>query len=153
MHFDSDMIFTAPVTPEYFFREGKPVWVKTPWIGLGAADKRTWFHIMAKCLQEAPDAEYMRKGAVVVPRGLYAQFRQFIQDTHGMTMDAYVMRQPGHEFSEYNCLGFFAWLRHREDFYWQDTGIEPSPEWPWKQFWSYGGLTEAVRLEIERALK
>lgn len=147
LHVDSDMVFTREVTPDYFFKDGKPIWA----IGdFDPVSKLAWYHVMAKCLQEAPEHEFMRKCAVIAPRWLYSEFRGFIEARHGMSMDAYVMSQPGHEFSEYNCLGFFSWLKHREAFHWHDTLKDGVPEWPWSQKWSWGGLTPDIKAELER---
>jgi len=147
LHVDSDMVFTRPITPDYFFRGKRPIWV----IGeFDSVSKHAWYHVMAKCIQDAPPFEFMRKCAVIVPRWLYAEFRAFIEATHGMSMETYVMSQPGHEFSEYNCLGFFAWIKHRESFYWHNTATEGVPDWPWQQFWSWGGLTPEIKAELDR---
>lgn len=150
VYFDSDMVFTRPINPRFFFREGKPIWVMSPWDSLyKGGEKKAWYHVMAKCLQEAPPYEFMRKCAVIVPRHVLQGFRDFIQRTHGCSMDHYVVSQPGNEFSEYNCLGFYCWLFHRDEFYWHDTSKEGVPVWPFKQFWSWGGLTPEIRTELE----
>ena len=100
LHFDSDMIFTRPVTPADFFRKGKPSWAITEWGSIpGKAEKKAWYHVMAKALQEAPPYEFMRKCGILAPRWLYAEFRAFIQETHGISMEAYVMNQPANELS------------------------------------------------------
>ena len=147
LHVDSDMVFTRPVTPDYFFHEGKPVWVTG---SFDSISKKAWFHVMAKCLQACPPAEFMRKCAIIAPRWIYAEFRKFIEATHNMTMEAYIMSQPGHEFSEYNCLGFYAHLHHPEAFHWVDLDKEPTPDWPFVQKWSWGGLTPEIRAELEQ---
>lgn len=152
LHLDSDMILTAPVTPEFFFKKGKPVWTVTPWSVLGGEEKKAWYHVMAKALQECPPYEFMRKCAIIAPRELYGEFRAHLEKLHGIEMTAYVMNQPGHEFSEYNCLGFYAWLYHRDKFHWHDTTIDGVPKWPFEQRWSWSGLTNKERNEIEIAL-
>ena len=152
VHWDSDMIATAPFTPDIFFHNGKPVWTVTPVEAAGNDAVKAWLHVMVKCLRSMPPYEFMRKCAVIAPRWLYSEFRVVIEATHGMTMDAYVMNQPGHEFSEYNCLGFFAWLKHREALHWHDTTKDGVTAWPWKQFWSYGGIAQS-KAEIETILK
>lgn len=152
LHFDSDMIFTKPVTPEFFFKDGKPTWIVTPFDDAAEDEKRAWLHVMVKCLREMPPYEFMRRCAVIAPRWIYAEFREFIQRVHKQPMESYVMNQPGNEFSEYNCLGFYAWLYHRDKFAWHNTATDGVPEWPFRQFWSYGGLKPAIRNEIEIAL-
>lgn len=145
LHIDSDTYFTAPVTPDFFFKDGKPIWVITPFDKAEDDEKRAWLHVMVKCLREMPGHEYMRKNVMICPRELYSLFREFIQVEHGMSMEAYVMNQPGHEFSEYNCLGFFAWLQHRKDFYWWDTTIDGVLKWPWVQGWSWEKDPEIIK--------
>lgn len=152
LHFDSDMIFTSPVTPEFFFKDGKPVWVITPWSAMGDDEKKAWLHVLVKALREFPPYEYMRKCAVIVPRWLYAEFRAHMEKLHGIPLEAYIMNQPGHEFSEFNCLGFYAWLYHRDKFHWHDTTIDGVPKWPFEQRWSWSGLTPAERAEMEARL-
>lgn len=151
VYVDSDMVFTRPVTPDFFFHDGKPIWVVSPWASIYRSDeKRAWYHVMAKCLQEAPPYEFMRKCAVVVPRHVLAGFRAHIEKLHGCSMDHYVVSQPGNEFSEYNCLGFYCWLYHRDEFHWHDTSIDGIPAWPWKQYWSWGGLKPDIRAELDQ---
>lgn len=149
LHIDSDTVFREPVTPDTFFRDGKPRWFITPMDRAGKDEKKAWFHVMAKCLQRAPEYEYMRKCTVIAPRWAYAEFRAFIQVEHGMTMEAYVMNQPGREFSEYNCLGMFLHHFHPEKFYWHDESKEGIPQPMERQFWSWGGLTPKIREELE----
>lgn len=153
LHIDSDCCLTAPLTPDYFFKNGKPIWVITPFDAAPEDEKKAWLHVMVKCLRQMPPYEFMRKNVLIVPRFLYIEFRKFIEQVHGCSMDAYVMSQPGREFSEYNCLGFFAWLKHRDVFYWHDTTIDGVPEWPFRQGWSWGGLTSKIREELEGILR
>lgn len=149
LHMDSDMVFTDRVTPEFFFRNGKPVWVITPFDEAAEDEKKAWLHVMVKCIREMPKYEFMRKCAILIPRWLYPKFRDFVKGVHKMDMTDYVMQQPALEFSEYNCLGFYAWLYQREHFHWFDTSIDGVPKWPWAQRWSWGGLTQEIRNEIE----
>lgn len=153
LHTDSDVCFTRPITPDYFFHAGKPIWTMTPWRALEPKEKRIWFHVMAKCIQECPEFEFMRKCATIVPTWLHAEFRKFIQKTHGMTMEQYVLGQPGHEFSEFNCLGFFAWQNYRDTFHWHNTWTDGVPDWPFVQRWSWGGLTDQAKAEMEAVLQ
>jgi hypothetical protein len=153
VHIDSDTIFTRPITPEFFFRNGKPVWTVTPFDESDPDEKKAWLHVMVKCLRKMPPYEFMRKCVIPVPRFIYALFREFIEKTHKMTMEQYICSQPGHEFSEYNCLGFFCWLYHRDQFHWNDTSIDGVTNWPWLQKWSWGGLTPEIRNEFERILE
>lgn len=150
LHTDSDTIFTKPVTPESFMRDGKARVLMTPWEDCPDA-KKAWFHVMAKLFLDASTHDFMRNGTIMYPRFAYAKFRDFVEKQTGHPMAAYVANQPGREFSEYNTLGFFLWKYYRNDISWHDTrnGI---PESPVRQFWSYGGLTPEIRAEIEAIL-
>jgi hypothetical protein len=151
LHFDSDCVFTKTVTPETFMVNTKPRWLFTQWGGLEPKDKLAWYHVMARCLQESPPAEFMRKSCIIVPRWAYAAFRGFIQTTHGCSMEDYILRQSGREFSEFNCLGFYLWLHHREEIEWHDTELSGVPNYGDIQHWSYAGITPNVRKMLEEA--
>lgn len=142
-HIDSDCILKRPVTPDEFMVNGKPRWLITQWNDC-LESKRNWFHVMAKCVQETPKHEFMRRHGLLIPRFAYGAFRDFIQQTHKLTMEAYVMNQPAHEFSEFNCIGFYLHQFHHEAIHWQDTR-EGLPDNPIEQAWSWGGMTEAER--------
>jgi hypothetical protein len=152
MHIDSDTVINEPLTPEMLFVGGKPLWLMTPWHALGGTEKKAWFHVMAKCLQEAPGHEFMRRQGALLPRWAYAAFRDCIQATHGITATDYIMNQPNSEFSEFNCIGFYLWLFHRESIHWQDTVKTPLPPARMEQFWSWGGQTPERRVQLEALL-
>ncbi len=153
LHFDSDSVFTRPVKPETFINGIKPIWVMTPFDKEDEDKKKFWMHVMFKCLRRVPEHEFMRKVAIMAPRELYPAFREHIERVHGMSMETYVMNQPGHDFTEYNCLGFYAWLFHREKLHWHNTTTDGVPDWPFRQFRSWDGLDDATRDYMEELLK
>lgn len=150
LHFDSDCVFTKPVTPAALMVNGYARWLYTPWEELDAQAKRTWYGVMAKCLLESPPYEFMRKACIIAPRWAYAAFRGFIQATHGMSMEDYVLQQPSNQFSEFNCLGFYLWLHHRNEIEWHDTraGL---PDYGEIQHWSWSGISPNIRKQLEGA--
>ncbi len=150
-HIDSDCILTQPVTPQTFMRDGKPLWLMTPWKDCFES-KKTWAHIMLKCVQEYPEHEFMRRHGQLLPRWAYGAFRDFIQNAHGMTMTEYVMSQPGHEYSEFNTMGFYLWLYHRDKISWWDTSVEGVPPAVMDQHWSWGGMTQELRNKLAVSL-
>jgi hypothetical protein len=151
LHIDSDTILTRPVSPDDFLMHGKPNWLITPWSVLHPDDKLAWYPVMTKCLLESPRFEFMRRNLMMIPRWAYGLFRDEIKRLHGIPMDAYVMNQPGHAFSEYNCLGFFLYLYHHDKVNWIDTTKHLFQTFE-KQAWSWGGITPEIRAEIERIL-
>ena len=153
MHLDSDCVLNTPVTPSTFMVGDKPRWLMTPWKDCYES-KKAWFHVVAKCVQEAPEHEFMRRHGIMIPKWAYGAFRDFVQKTHGISVDAYVMNQPGHEFSEFNCIGFWLWLYHRDKIHWHDTSIDGIPPCPIEQSWSWdaNGMTQEFRNRMEMLL-
>lgn len=127
LYIDSDTIFTKPVTPETFFKDGKPIWLMTPWQDAGDLP---WKAIMQKFMGREPPFEFMRRMGQVIPRWLLIKFREFCEEKHGMTLDKYIMSQPSRSFSEFNVIAFYAYEFHRDKFTWIDTSKVPESEWP-----------------------
>lgn len=148
---DSDCLFTAPVTPESFLTDGKPNWLHTPWANVGDDAKRAWGEVMRKCVGENPPSEFMRRLPQIVPRWALEEFRGFIAKKHGVSLEYYIMNQPGRHFSEFNCLGFFLWLNHHDKINWinTDDGVPPTVV---RQFWSWGGVTPEIKEERKAIL-
>lgn len=143
---DSDTLFTMPVTPETYFKDGKPIWLMTPFKEVIEKDKSTakWRDCMTKFFGIVPAHEYMRRQPFIVPAWLYKAFRLFCEQKHGMEIQDYIMDQE--HFSEWNVLGFYAWQYHRECFSWIDTSKDPIPELTVKQYWSRGSMEEQMAL-------
>ena len=103
---------------------------------------------------ECPEHEFMRRHGAMVPRWALKAFRDHIQELHGISMDAYVMNVPRHEFSEFNCLGFYLWLYHRDKIAWHDTSAMGVPPIQMEQAWSWDekGITQEYRNRMEMLL-
>lgn len=146
---DSDCVFCRPVTPETFMHGDKVRWLITPMDSLPLEIKRAWGHVMFKAVLQNPSWEFMRKCTVAVPKWAYGEFRQFMEKTHGIKLDAYIMSQPNREFSEWNTLGLFLYTHFNDKIHWHDCSTMGLPE-PWEfQSWSYGGLTDEIRAKLE----
>ena len=148
---DSDCIFTEPVTPESFMTEGKVNWLHTPWDKVGSDAKNAWGAVMEKCLGEAPPSEFMRRHPQMIPRWALEEFRGFVAEKHGVSLEHYISVQPAGHFSEFNCIGFYLWLHHHEKINWLNTddGVPPTVL---RQHWSHGGITPEIQAELERIL-
>lgn len=158
LHIDSDTLFTRPVTPVDFFHptgfstEGKLqrklIWYYTPY----EKTKTPWKPITEKFLGEHVANEFMRRLPMMMPKFLYAKMREFCFALHHRIISEYVRTQPYREFSEFNALGAFAFSRHHDEFHWVNTeeGTIPAPFA--RQFYSWGGITDEVKKEIEQIL-
>lgn len=145
---DSDTIFTRPVTPETYFTDGRIDWLMTPW----AKTETPWQPITEKFLGRPVEFEFMRRMPFMIPRWLLQAMRQFCEQQHGMTLDKYVMSQPHRAFSEFNCLGAFAYAFHRDKFHWINTEEVPADQWPpltVRQEHSWGGLHQDIIGQFE----
>jgi hypothetical protein len=147
---DSDTLFTEEVTPESFMRDGKPIWYMTPWNEemLAHPGTRAWFNVMTEFFGEEPPAEFMRRQPFMFPREVLEGLRNFCVERHGVTIGDYIMARKA--FSEWNVLGAYCWLFHRDKFYFMDTTVEcPPPKV--KQFWSHDPIEKSLP-EIQQIL-
>lgn len=150
---DSDTLFTIPITPDTFMDNGKPMWFYALKENVLKADKGTqkWFDCMERFLGAKPHHEFMRRQPFFVPRWLFQAFRQFCWQRHGKSVEDYVMAQE--EFSEWNCLGFYAWTFHREAFAWIGDDAAFCPPLVCRQFWSAHHFTpERREAQFQEAL-
>ncbi len=151
LYLDSDTIFTRDVTPELFFKEGKVVWMITPYDKV----KTPWQPIVEKFLKKPVAFETMRRHPMVIPRWLLAELRAFCEREHGVSLDQYILSQPHRAFSEFNAIGAFAYEFFRDEFVWVNTEETPPEEWPTltvMQSWSRGGLTDEIKKVYEEIL-
>lgn len=142
VHVDSDCVFFRDISPLDLFLDGKPVMLRekceSPWQG-----------VTERSLGWYDEYEYMRRLPIVYPRWIYGEFRKWMQKKHGMSVDDWIIKQPGHEFSEFNTLGQWAYEFHRDKFTW----LEPI-EFPkyCNQYWSWGGVTPEIKGIIENII-
>ncbi len=89
-------------------------------------------------------------------RRLLMLFDAFMNHTHKMSVQDYVMAQKNRQFSEFNALFAFSFytggVAYLESHF---VNTEPAPIPPpvARQFWSWSGVTEDERRQIEDILK
>jgi len=143
LHMDSDCLFTKPVLPDDFFIDGKPIMLRENGV------ESPWNDISAVSLGWRDEYEYMRRLPIIYPRWIYREFRGWLHNYHGMPVDQWVMRQPDNKFSEFNTMGQWAHKFYPEEFHWaHPCEIQPVA----RQFWSWGGITPEVQVEINTIL-
>lgn len=147
---DSDTLFTEPVTPESFMVDGKPMWFVTPYTEelLEHPGMKAWYDVMGQYFREVPPFEFMRRQPFMFPRWLTEKLRADCIERHGKTIEEYIHWKGA--FSEWNVLGFYAWLYHRDAFHWVDCSKECPPPLA-RQFWSHTPLEENME-EINQIL-
>lgn len=149
---DSDTIFTVPVTPETYLRDGKVIWLHTPFDAemLAHPGTRAWFDCMTRFAGAEPPSEMMRRQPFMLPRWLLSDLRMWCEFAHRKTLRNYVM--DAQTFSEFNVCGHHAWRHHHERFAWVDTSKDPLPELTVRQFWSHDPISKNIE-EINQILK
>jgi hypothetical protein len=149
-HVDSDCVFQRPITPGDLIEHGRPMVFTRAGRELGRHDP--WRKPTERFLGWPVGKDFMQRPPFLYPRWLYEELRDHAMATHGVDVETYIKAQPVRGFSEYNTLGAFAWHRHRTRFAWIDItdamATEPFCRW----YWSWGGIDDAIRTEIEGIL-
>jgi FkbM family methyltransferase len=149
LHVDSDVIFTQSTTPGSFFGpSGNILWPYTPYSTI----ETPWKPITEKFMQCEIENEFMRRFPIMMPRWLYGKLREFSAKQHKQIISQYIVNQPARAFSEFNALGAYAWKFHHDAFEWVNTVERPLPLPYAKQFFSWGGITDEVKQEIDTIL-
>ncbi len=147
-HFDSDCIFTSPVTPETFFKSGKPL---LRYEAFEALTKRhpgvaNWKIAAENALGFKVDLEGMRGHPEIYHRELYAETRRLVEDRQKMAFDDYVKSSRNEypqSFAEYPTLSAVAIDRFPNLYFMSDCAKQTNPDlspYPVGQFWSHGHI-------------
>lgn len=144
---DSDCVFTRPITPETFVRDGRIVWLKTPMAQAGSG--QGWLESMRQWFGSTPQFEYMRRHPFLLPKFLLEEMRKFTQFMHGKSLSEYIMGSGS--FSEFNCAGLLAEAKFKDRFLFLDTTKDEIPSVCVRQWHSHDGVETALE-EIETIL-
>ncbi len=144
---DSDTIFTRPITAGAAFEP----WLYTPYASLNDPNTMTWMKVVQKAIGVLPEYEFMRRHPLSVQRWMLQGLREFFWQRHGMSLESYIIAQPGHEFSEWNVIGAWLWYFHRSKVQWQNTDEKLGVPFV-HQSYSWGGLNDDIRKNLEAAL-
>ncbi|NBW98784.1 hypothetical protein EBR03_04360 [bacterium] len=142
---DSDCVFTKEVTPEYFFRDEKPIWLyeSVP------HEHSPWYPITEEAVKHMPDFEFMRRHPFLFTSQSLKDFRKFMFECHGEDLSAWLKKRPKGRFSEFNAFGAWAYKNYHRHFCWL---LPDEVENYVKQSWSWGGLTPEIKEELEKIL-
>lgn len=149
LFFDSDCFMLKPNAPADWFSGGKIVHLITPWDHVG--DARMWKAPTEKALGFEARYETMRRLPLLFPRWIVRHCREHIERVHAKPIRQYILEQPA--FSEFNALGTYAMVMEPQQFKFLDTTQNPLPDMIAIQRWSYGGLTDDIKKQMEEALK
>lgn len=152
---DSDCIFTRPVTPSNFIREGKVIWGHKEFRD---DERRVWAPVLSKWMNEPATRSFMTGHPFVFPRWLFESLREYSRTMHKQELGDYVMGQADPKnmcsFSEFNCAGAWAYKYAKDKFTWENRDHEP-PDGIWvHQGFTHGGEERKAQdlAEFERLL-
>lgn len=150
VHVDADCIFKRPTRPQQLAPGGRPRLATRPITELGR--HYPWRAPTEAFLGFPVELDFMQQPPFVYPRWIYPELRRHCERRHGVPLEQYVVSRPTRGFSEFNALGAYAWQYHRDDFEFLPAGTPDAPPEHCDWHWSWGGITDPVRQQIEFAL-
>jgi len=141
-HTDSDCVWIRDVCPEDLMEDGKPVYLFHPF----GPEYNPWPPIVEKILGFKSEYSFMRRHPFTYPREVYQEYRNFVEIRHRAPLAHYVEAQPYRQFIEYESMGAWAWQYAHDLFTWKDQADFPVFI---RQEWSWGGLNDQIRKELE----
>lgn len=154
-HLDSDCIFTEPVTPDTYLRDGKPFLRFEYFTNIrkrhpGAAQ---WQAPTQACLPFLATYETMRCHPGVFHSGLYATAREQIERKTEQDMDEYIKagrNEFPQTFCEFNTLGNVAMHMFPHKYVTvEQSSDEVTPDNKLQQFWSHGAIDRPQRIWVK----
>lgn len=139
---DSDVCFKKVVNISEYFRNGKPIILKTRYENVG--DAICWKSPTEKTLGFDVEYEYMRRLPLLYRTDTLSSLSDKLVES-GFSNDVSKIDR----MSEFNLVGAFAEKEESERYHFIDTEKEPLPPETVKQNWSWGGLTEEIKSELE----
>jgi glycosyltransferase involved in cell wall biosynthesis len=139
---DSDCVFLRNVDILEMTVEGKPIIYKTKYGNLEGAE--AWKGVTEKFLGGIVEYEYMRRHPFMYNRETLIAINNFKR------VEDYVLSQSFRNFSEFNVIGAFAEKYESDKYHFIDTESVVMPEIFLRQYWSWSGLTENERIELDK---
>lgn len=143
---DSDVVFYKGADVRDYFHENMPVILYDKYENVGEAI--CWKPIVEKLFLEPVEFEFMRRAPQLLHKSTLEHFAELFPN-----IEEYAIRQPHRQFSEFNILGFFAWKHEKEKYHFHNLEELPPPENKSLQKWSWSGLTNDERIELEEIVK
>lgn len=142
LHMDADCVFTEPVTPGHYIKNGKPILLYDRFDTLGKVHTEImcWQECTRLCLPFDPPYETMRQHPGVYHRNLYAQTRKRIEEKTGGSVEDYLRKQRNEypqTFCEFVTLGNVAIHDFPNEYQLYDVGKLPRPHSKLYQAWSH----------------
>lgn len=148
---DSDVVFYTGADVRDYFHDNKPVILYDKYENVGEAI--CWKPIVEKLFKEDVPFEFMRRAPQLFHKSTLENFAAAFPE-----IEKYAIAQPYRQFSEFNILGFFAWKQEQGNYKFieakfttgsHENNVDSLPENKSKQYWSWSGLTDSERKELD----
>lgn len=163
---DADCIFTMPTTPEDYFTDGHPYYLVRTWASLVSEDPdNPGSKVISDCYQwRKPTAEQlgfdptlytMCMNTNVFPVEFFGHYRAHVEMIHGMPFAQWMLSGRNafpQDRMDFTAMGAWAYQFMNDWWTWIDVDREPYPADRKRAYWSHGGITPAIRAEIEEIL-
>ena len=147
---DSDCFLNKKSSLKDYFKNGKPIWLKTDYSLVG--DAICWKECTEKSVGRPVKYEYMRRLPFVVKRDHFVKIREYVESIQSSPTIPYI--QTLSRISEFNLMGAVLDELCHDEYYWWDTEQDMDlPKVKIMQGWSWSGLTEDKKKEMEELLK
>jgi hypothetical protein len=148
MFADSDCIFTYPIDLQQFIADGKPEILYTDWKDVG--DAICWRKPTEDFMKDTVPYEFMRRNCCIYHRDTLTAIAKYAPDLEQTIM-------ASHDFSEFNCMGAFAYKNEREKYNFVNTAgwqlVPAKAEQVWSHAHKNPGASENHLREYIRTLE
>jgi uncharacterized protein DUF6492 len=155
---DSDLMLLEPASLDTLMVDGKPIIEYGDW---GPVAERMWRGSTARVMGMDLPWDYMVGQPFLFWRDIFEATRNHIAKTTGKSFyDTVYSGVPFNAanflnhpvtFSEHEALNLYA-ATFQRDRYFVRKNTERPPAWPWKLYWSHGGLTPEIKAELDSKL-
>lgn len=141
---DSDLIFLPGASVADYMDIDRPRIMTYRWPDPQAKQALKWRSVFARLFGESTPYSFMQgHGARLFRRSTLEAFSRRFPD-----IDGYARRQSRKEFSEFEFLGFFAYLYEGHAYRFLELSENPSPVYHTRQYWNVDGITPKVLAEM-----
>lgn len=146
LFWDSDVVAIEPVDVLEFKSDGKPIIYKTKYTSIDVP----WKPITESCLGFPVTYEYMRRMPLLYWANTIRNTEEYICGYHDCTLREYLSNINHRAFSEFNAIGALAEKYYPDQYVFIDTETVEMPPIKVVQFWSWGGVTNEIKRQLDK---
>jgi hypothetical protein len=158
---DSDVMLSGPANLGWIFWDGKPIIEYEEWREAETHSEKVWRGPTSLMMGLDLDKEYMCGVPFIYWRETFSKCRIQIARTHRRSFfDCIYSEVPfraenflAHpiKLADFEALGLVAAKLEPERYLFRHNSDRPK-DWPWRLYWSHGGLTPEIKAELDSKL-